>query len=333
MTKPIFTSAELSIRTFGNIADIESLIGFKRDNPISKETYNAIIGDYYLLEEVRCCFQKENQNLCGEKHKWGFVAQLNDGSITILGNNCAITKFDADSKLGSDRARYLNEKDRQERLARLSMLIQQKDTALLQAEKIKSDLLALQSRIHDMRSKLGPQTLRSLESIARSGAGSVSVAGISIRKYVDKKGKEKIERTSSSMRIGSIPDISFLIDSNHRDILVTLNEVKSAYTEAEEISVDAKTSKLTAISSKMNRIESARNLAMGLIEKEERFRNSDLSLLCFLISDRAERYKSAKFALEHLDLPLGKEKAKEWLTLKEREICTKLNVDKIEIPL
>lgn len=326
------TAPGISIKTFGSLVDIESLQGFKPNTPISQNTYSAIIGDYYLTEEVRCCFQKDNQNLCGERHKWGFVAVLKDGSVTLLGNSCAITKFEADSKLSSDRSRYINEKDRLERLHRLSILLQNKEKILHKAQEVKSELLELQGRIHEMRSKLGPQTLRALEAIARTGVGSVTILGISLKDYIDKNGKKKIERTSTRMQLGSISDVSFLIEANHREILNTLSDVKAALHEADEISTDAKSSRLSAINSRMNKIEHAQAMALNLIDKERRFRNSDLSLLCFLVSDRAERYKSARFALEHSNNTQSKEKSKEWLNSREREFCGRLNINKIEIP-
>jgi len=49
------------------------------------------------VQLLGCCREKPNGQLCGEGHKWGFVAKLKDGSITIIGNYCARDKFGADA--------------------------------------------------------------------------------------------------------------------------------------------------------------------------------------------------------------------------------------------
>jgi hypothetical protein len=96
--------------------------GFRDNNPISKTNYKCIIGDYNLPEEICCCFLKDSGKLCGEEHKKGWVVELQDGTVSIIGNVCAEAKFGADSHLIADQSRYINEKKRQEKHATLKQL-------------------------------------------------------------------------------------------------------------------------------------------------------------------------------------------------------------------
>ncbi|WP_421534521.1 hypothetical protein [Pseudomonas marginalis] len=321
----------VEIRTFNTISEIEALPGFKKENPVSPKNYKHILGDYFFSDEVKCCLLKSNDKLCNEGHKWGFVAVLTDNSITLVGNDCAQTKFDGTSKLNADRTKYLNQKKYEEGLERLRTLVEQKDSALKEVVQVKSDLATVQARVHAMREKLGPQTMRHLESIARTGAYALSVTGVTIKEYTDKKGKIKTDRRTQRMTLGTIANTSFLLVERYRDVLQNLSDVKKAYDEAEKIEKNVTTLKLNALTKKMDVIELARKSALQLIEQEQKFAASDLSLLCYITSDKVERYKSAKYALEQANQDSGKEKAKEWFAERDRFFRNQLNVTKIEV--
>lgn len=321
----------VEIRTFHTISEIEALPGFKKENPVSPKNYKHLLGDYFLSDEVKCCLLKDNEKLCNEGHKWGFVAVLTDSSITLVGNDCAQTKFNGESRLNTDRAKYLNQKKHEEGLERLRTLVKQKESALKEVLQVRSDLATVQVRVHAMRGKLGPQTMRHLESIARTGNYALSVTGVTIKEYTDKKGKKKTDRRTQRMTLGTIANTSFLLDERYRDVLHNLSDVKKAYDEAEKIEQNVTTLKLNSLTKKMDIIELARTSAYQLIDQERKFAASDLSLLCYLTSDKVERYKSAKYALEQANQDFGKEKAKEWFAERDRIFRDKLNVTKIEV--
>ncbi|WP_434562780.1 hypothetical protein [Pseudomonas sp. R1-6] len=321
----------VEIRTFNTIAEIEALPGFKKENPVSPTNYKHLLGDYFFSDEVKCCLLKSNDKLCNEGHKWGFVAVLTDGSITLVGNECAQTKFDGESRLSADRSKYLNQKKHEEGLERLRALVAQKQSALEEVLQVKSDLATVQARVHAMREKLGPQTMRHLEAIARTGAYALSVIGVTTKEYIDKKGKKQTDRRTQRMTLGTIANTSFLLEERYRDVLHNLSDVKKAYDEAEKIEQNVTTLKLNALTKKMDIIDQARARAFELIEQERKFAGSDLSLLCYITPDKVERYKSAKYALEQADQDAGKEKAKEWFTERDRFFRAQLNVTKIDV--
>jgi hypothetical protein len=98
----------------------------------------------------------------------------------------------------------LNHKKREEAPERLRALVKQKDFALKDVLKVKSDLTIVQSHVHAMREKLGPQTMRHLESIARTGACALSVTGVTIKEYTDRNGEQRMERRAQRMTVGTI---------------------------------------------------------------------------------------------------------------------------------
>ena len=60
---------------------------------------------YWLLqsrEKVFCCVEKAKGQLYKHEHGKGWVAKKTDGTLTIMGNDCANDKFGADSKIFQD---------------------------------------------------------------------------------------------------------------------------------------------------------------------------------------------------------------------------------------
>ncbi|TXH74951.1 hypothetical protein [Thiobacillus sp.] len=326
------TEQNFEIRTFGSFSEIQALPGFVLDNPITKDNYARLLGDYSLADEVHCCFQKENGNLCNEGHKWGFVAALKDNSVTIVGNNCAISKFGADSTLKSDISRYINEKKRQERLDVLTQLISEKQNRLSALHITLENLKELRKRIGLFKARLGDQTRRRLEDMAKTGKTAVEIIGVNYRDYIDDDGNSNREKHSISSNLGHIFGIGWLNETNHHPLFVAIQNVKLAYEEAEQVTLDIKLSELDELTRKINDSSRIVGEVDSFLEQEEAFLKSNFALLCFLTPDKTERYKAARFVLEEQGLSSGKDKAKDWLVNYEREIREELKIEKIEIP-
>lgn len=321
----------IEIRTFASPTEIWDLHGFKHDNGINRNNYLRLKGDYWFPDEVHCCFLKENGNLCNEGHKWGFVAELTDGSYTIVGNNCAITKFGADSKIKADRTKYLNEKKRRERLASLKDLLEHKDKTLKALEHKEAELYRLKTSVTEFRDKLGAQTCHNLMDMAKTGSSAITVLSVTYREYVDRDGQKKKERSEAPARIGNLGSIRIFNDHIFSSIQSQILSIRQAYQQAAQIQNDAKISDLEKITSGLNSVERVIELVSDTKKSIESFFTNDLSLLCFISPDKSDRYKTARAVLETQGIEVGKEKAKEWLNEKERQLLEELRADKLEI--
>lgn len=321
----------IEVRTFATMQEIESLPGFKEDNPINKDNYERIFGDYWFPDEVKCCREKPNGQLCNEGHKWGFVAKLKDGSITIIGNYCARDKFGADAQIKADRSKYLNEKRRRERLAQLEDLLADKEKVLNQLVVLKEELENTQGRVNEFSDSLGGRTLRRLQDIARTGSATIFVDVITYHEYIDEDGEKQRERRVSPARIGSLNGVSIFNEYSFQSIKSLMRAVKMAYDDAESITGDVKTSQLESLTSSMSEFNRVNSDVKKIQQEEKSFFDNDLGLLCFLVDDKSERYKTAKLILELSGDSVGRDKAKEWLIDKEKEMKSTLGADKIGI--
>lgn len=319
----------VEIRTFASMEEIRKLNGFKENNGVTKENYGRLFGDYWFPDEVKCCFLKPNGVLCGEDHKAGFVVELNDGSYTILGNVCARDKFGADHKIKSDRRRYLREKERRENFAKLGELLTEKDARLTTLASLRERLEGARRRMETFLATLGDRTARRLRDMARAGNTNVSVEAVIFRKGKDEKGKEYTERRVTLHNLGSFSGTSVVNELSFQAVYSRMGKIRSAYQQALEVTEDVKTSELENLIATLADFDRVVREAESLEREETVFFQNDMSLLCFLSDDKAERYRAARVALGETG---SKDKAKTWLAERDEEIKRALGADKIDIP-
>jgi hypothetical protein len=326
----------IDIRTFKSYEEIrDDVDGFIKNHPLSKLAYAKIIGDYNFEDEVNCCFQKENGKLCGEEHKRGWVARLQDGTATIIGNHCAENNFGADSRLISDRSRYINEKSRRERLASLMQLIEEKDTRIARLTALRHEVKALESRIRVVADPLGALIQRRLKDMIRTGRGDVAVTAVKNRAYVDNDGRRKTERSTFVQILGTLAGVDLVAVGTFEAFYESINEIVCAYHRAQELTQDAdlvkRSREVESIAGKLQAFDRVAQEATRLLDLEAPFFANNFLLLCFLTDNRDERIKAAKVALRRSRKSEHISRVEEWLSEQQNAIVTQLKVDAIEI--
>ncbi len=322
------------IRLFESYDEIKNVHGFKENHPVSTETYDSIRGDYNFKkeEEVECCFQKSNGNLCKTKHQYGFVVNVKDGFVTIIGNCCAKDKFAAEAQIRIDRSRYINERKRQERLQSLGRILSDKENRLATMRSLSEDLESIWNRVNTIRQELGEITLRRLSGMAQTGNLSVVIKIVSLTKYIDKDdGQEKTEVRSRKHTLGTLRGTSIFDRTKYDHILGEIREVRNGYSQADLVTDKIKPRDLDLISSQLNKYDSIINEVALLKKSEAEFCDNDFTLLCFLSSNKVERYASARLVLRMKKVPSGKDKAKAWLSNVDTELKQSLGADRLEI--
>ncbi|OJA79681.1 hypothetical protein [Burkholderia ubonensis] len=321
----------IEIRTFSSPEEIRELPNFIENNPINKTNYKRLIGDYNYDEEVCCCFEKENGNLCGEPHKRGWVAELLDGSATIIGNHCAQEQFGADSRLIADKSKYVNEKRRRERLAAILVQIGEKPQRLEQLDQLRSRLESLEQRIEAFTEGLSPTILRRLQDMARTGQSVVSFTAVKFREYIDEDGRSRRERSAFEQSLGALDGLPLVLRSSFYTIYDAMRDVRQAYEEAEQLGTKPKSAEVDSLANRLNDYERIVRDGNRLLDLERAFFANNFLPLCFLETDKTERYKAARVAMRRSGIAGSKDDAKAWLAEQEKAIKQQLSVDAIEI--
>ncbi|MGB7399052.1 hypothetical protein [Castellaniella sp.] len=321
----------IGVQTFSSPEEIWELSAFVEENPINRANYKRLIGDYNFGEEVRCCYEERPGKLCREPHKRGWVAELSDGSVTIIGNHCAEAKFGADSSLIAHRSLYNNEKRRRERLSAIYLQIQGKSRRLERMAQLRAQLKTLESRVSDFADELGTATVRILQDMAQRSQPVVAVTAVRYREYVDGEGRTKRERSGFQQRLGALAGLDLVRNSLFSSLYAEINDVERAHEEADRLGEKPKASEVDALASRLDQYDHVVRAGAQLLDLEDGFFGNDPLLFCFLHNDRVTRYRCAGIAMRKSCVTGGKEKAKAWLADQETALKQKLGVDAIEM--
>lgn len=315
---------------FFSIDEIQTLPEWKDDNPLHKDNYARIVGDYHFDNTVKCCARKPNGRLCAKEHKYGFVAQLKDLSCTIIGN-CCVNKFDASAKIRIDRNHFRNERRRRERVARLEALLAEKQWRLAQVNELAEELSRLQERVGAVCQQMGTHTVRRLRDMGRTGNAAIVVEAVNYIEYEDEDGSLHRERSSTPAPLGRLRGVTIFSDARRSAVRDRLRRVRQAYLRANELGEAPRVVEVDALVRDIGEGEVAAEELQELLTDERAFLAS-ASLLIFLTGDRAERYKAARVALEQLGLEASRTKAKEWVSEQDSQVRLRFNADKIGFP-
>jgi hypothetical protein len=328
-------SQHIDIRTFGSIEEIRALDNFVENDPLSKANYRRLRGDYHLPEEFGCCVQKDNGKLCGEPHKHGWVAELQDGTATIIGGDCAREKFGADSSLVADSHRYLNEKRRRERLATMIQLQPLKTERIARLGQLRISLMEVNKRIKNVTDALGPLVQRQLRDMVKTRRSEVMIDATRRRQYVDDDGKNREEKSTFTHVVGSLSGVDLTVSGAYSAIYDAINDIVRAYRRAEELEQDPdvvrKSKEVESVAGRLQQFDRVMQDGERLVDLERVFLANDFRLLCFLSRDDAERIMAAEVAMRLTDKGRRKDDPRGWLSAYENAIKHELQVDSISV--
>jgi|GEM_PF-1101975 len=324
-------STIVAVRRFATVSEVEALESFRRDNPLCKEKFSSVIGDYDFDEPVGCCVQNPSGNLCRERHKRGWVALLNDGTSTYLGGRCAKSKFDADTVLRKSIATYQNAARRRTRLNRLYELHAERSQRVAAARRSDELLSAIRERVEQSVVGLGPKILGRLRHSAAMGTTPVYADLISVKKYIDEDGSPQQERTVVLRVIGTLAGLGLLTEGPYLSTRAMIRKVVNAFAQVELLGDRAKTSEIEALAAQMDSQSQVDIRLNELEDLESQFERNDWSLLWLLSSDHGEQKKAARFALAKSGEGAGLDRIKSWLSAEGRRHAIAHGADRIAL--
>ncbi|WP_285404888.1 hypothetical protein [Luteibacter sp. ME-Dv--P-043b] len=295
------------------MTEIEAMPGYRKDNPIDLSNYRKLIGYYGFDAEVACCVRRESGTLCREGHRHGFVAELTDDSITIIGNNCAANRFAADSAISKDRRILENRKLQVRRFGRLVELLDTRGATESALSRVMEELRPLRQALDELHTALGGNVVCRLSDMARRSRPVITVTAITVRRYLDERGEPQTERRSVEQRIGVVAGVDLFHGDPIRAISENVHRLTAGFKEAATVVVSKKKTgsltidRLVALLGDSDR--PARDLAQ-LRSTHAAFLGNDCRVLCYVTGERVDRYRLAQIALRQQALPDAREKAK-----------------------
>lgn len=319
----------ITVRTFQSEEEIRELEGFVENNIVAKEAYARLLGDYRLPERLRCCLKRLGRR-CSVGHNYGFVVQLTDDSVSIVGNKCANDTFGAQSTLAKDMKLYAKEKARQDALKRLAEILATRESSEAKVADMYQQLINLTERARTQLSEFGDYTANRIRAMSRTETNRVTVRGVQLRPYME-DGERKVERSVIDITVGVLPGLSSFRGDLARSVQDSLREVVAAYREADVLDDSATTATLQRINSTISGVVGVLDSGQRLLDAEITFKKADWSCLPFLAQQMGDRLRLARQALAQAGQSSSKDRAKEWLSELESKIKAQHNVQKLEL--
>ncbi|XZY02540.1 hypothetical protein ACT4XO_09985 [Acinetobacter baumannii] len=313
--------------TINSYDEILSLDNFIENKEITLENFENIIVDYEIKDtELKCCLTDE-RGKCGQIHQHGYLVALKDGTYSLMGGTCGQTKFNANSTISKNIAFFENERKRQEKLGRLYDFINNKE----KYEKIINKLKEMVGEITVFYKNL--QILGfNLKILNNRYKSSDRAILIKTYKY-DEKGNSRYQATE---RIGYLQELNLFDEKDigsfglevHRLIigLKKACELDDQIKQKPKARVDKQVSDLVR---DLSHFESLQDELLVRKLSIERFKNTDLSLLCYLTNSHHVREDAAKYFLSSKNRDVSKAVA--YLVNKDRSYLDKYNCDEIRV--
>lgn len=321
------------LKHYTRMTEIEAEPKYRPNNPVSLISYKALTGWYKFPEgqEVECCFQKPNENLCRTKHLRGWVAEIADGSLTIIGGDCGTDKFGADSAFGRDIRQAQRALDEGGKLARLAELLAKRDQALEELFAMKSQLVELRKAVANHRERIGRVAWNVLLHMSRTGKSAIEVLGIT-PEVRDEDGEVVKDRRSMAIHIASFSGTAVCDETRVIASLDGIRRIEAAYKRAGvEPSLTLKAKEVRELNAALADQQREVTRARELVEQLSRFEANDFTALAFAVTDIGERIRLMQYGLERQAGLSSKNAAKKLLLDREAALKLRYGVRNIRV--
>jgi hypothetical protein len=222
--------------TFRSIIEVEKLAPFREKNYFHKDDYENVLYDYVGQNtEFNCCLMKTSGKPCKQKHDWGYVVQLKDKSLTLVGNTCIFNELEGGHKALVDIREFRRKREYQERLEQLKIEISHRNNRIIEMESYLESINNSVVRLEEYREILGDTIYTKIRSRARAGDSSIQIEGVKVTKYKDENGKDKTEERRIPHVVGRISNLSaFSSETSHN----LIRKIRSCIGFYREFSLD-----------------------------------------------------------------------------------------------
>ena len=191
-----------------SLEELTQKIDLENLKSVDKDNYSKVIYEYKLNNgSIECQCLEGRSNVCLTEHQYGFVVTLNDGSKSIIGNNC-IKKFDSDAQIKKDINLLRNTQRRIDKLESIKNYYENYERLLDEIEVMSKKVEDIANLKKIFIKEMGAE----IKTFTRSSI-NLSIEGGTKRPYIDDKGRNKTEKSKASYKLGVILGKS-IIDSD-----------------------------------------------------------------------------------------------------------------------
>ena len=313
--------------TIQSYEDLISLEMFVENKEITLENFETILVDYQITDTALKCCLTDEKGKCGQIHQKGYLVLLKDGTYSLMGGTCGRTKFNADSTISKNIASFENERKRQEKLGRLYDFINNKEkyeNIINKLKEIVGEITAFYREIQILGFNL-----KILNDRYKSSDRAVL---IKTYKY-DDKGNPRYQATE---RIGYLQELNLFDAKDTGSYSLDVHKLIIGLKKACELDEQIKQKPKARVDKQVNDLvkdlshfESLQDELLIRKSSIERFKKSDLSLLCYLTNSHHIREDAAKYLLRSKGRDISK--AASYLENKDSSYLDQYSCDEIRV--
>lgn len=313
-----------TIQSYENLISLEM---FVENKEITLENFETILVDYQITDtELKCCLTDE-KGKCGQIHQKGYLVLLKDGTYSLMGGTCGRTKFNADSTISKNIASFENERKRQEKLGRLYDFINNK-------EKYENIINKLKEIVGEITAFYREIQILGFNFKILNDRYKSSDRAVLIKTYkYDDKGNPRYQATE---RIGYLQELNLFDAKDTGSYSLDVHKLIIGLKKACELDDQIKQKPKARVDKQVNDLvrdlshfESLQDELLMRKSSIERFKNSDLSLLCYLTNTYHIREDAAKYFLRSKGRDISKTES--YLVNKDSSYLDQYGCDELRV--
>lgn len=285
----------MTLTTFKSADQLKALPGFKPDNPVSINQFLRFLGYYTIKPALKCCVA-EKAGLCRQKHNNGWVVALKDGIASIIGIDCAKSKFDADESFRSQRVMAERTRQQDDIHRALGGLLVNKDHDLKRLRSTSTALDQLAEASSTISAALGDSLVSALLNLDHRSGGSVQLMTYEERPFFNKiTNKPDVKEVRTSREIGRIRVPEVLRYAHISNLRATLAAAEQTYSSIEKLDKKPIPKLATHFSRTINAVYPASLRIAELNKQIGSFLKGKLELLYFVALTGKDKIRAAQF--------------------------------------
>lgn len=319
--------AKSTIYKYEELTKVEKFIP---DYPITADTFANVVCEYHIVEtELKCCLIRVN-NKCGRPHNRGYVVELKDGNLSIIGKDCAHNYFEADSQIKIKLETFDKELEIRERLSTIYKYVENYENLSKQLKELQTTIDRNHLHIFQIKNGLG------INAILLNQRYKADRPTVNVKAYkFDKKDNLIYQATYP---IGRIESLSLFRDQPTKEQdLKKLGKLSEALRDGKRLEIQLKAGneiKNSDLKEKISRIMSQlRDFDDFIAEKNRieadihKFIHSDLSILCYLSTHYSVQEDAANFIISINEQNIDSSK---YLRQLELKLSTKFKCHRVQ---
>ena len=281
-----------------NYDEVLGLPGFLEKNLITPENFDSVFSDYQIRDrDMHCCLLSD-RGLCNHKHNFGYVIQLKDGTLSIMGNDCAEKKFGANGGIIQGINLYENTKEAEKKLGKVFDFAIRFDEYTERLGNIVVKLKNIEDFYFNLKLSIVSRNYLKLNERYKASNTKVEVKTYKLGKPDPDNPNEEALIYMGTHTIGHISSLSIFDDRNFKEFEKKVSKLREALRDAlkshnqiiegEKIQPAVVRKRVNTILSQLNSFEEVESIINSRISDIEKFKKTDPQILCYLTDDYEE---------------------------------------------